>query len=788
MPYNRKRHFAIKKALEKKGKWDPKRSKISPEADQPPTAGPGQQTIPEGNGRQQVPTGIQGSEETQGEAGDRRKNTTDEPVWWRIHNGTCERLPSGYVPMRRIPHSQPDNPGSSGVHEQPRTIDSLCGPNILTAGSATLQTPKTNVQSTGEAIDPTDRTAGDGGTPGALVIRRGVTFYRYEINPTQLSLYDHDPANVSGCTEADYYSILNPLTLNSWLGCIFTCSPVQLIYEVMPFVTSKAGHVIATHETSTKNKAAHYHLLCSTAQRPDNFFRSYAAKFPTHGCCKAEKVKSLPGLLRYICKDPEHVVSNNNDLLRAATIATYANAVQWQAEPQWNHMTKDITDAIKLTNSTTLQELLNRAPTVTAKYLHRSNLQTVFQNCKLWMLNQNRRTNLLDKIPIRPADNRKIHGLLRKQKIDPFDFDEAFHSWATLSSDKKNTLILHGPSNTGKTSFIRPLVQLYNYGEAHNENIFSFTGCAGRDVILWEEPILTTANVDLCKLIFEGSSANIPHKFKDPIQTDRTPIVVTTNKHVWHFVDNEAAAIKNRSFIFKFSTCHNSVPEDRRQNRSSGEQPPDDSKNSGRGAEGSRSPSLRCRSPIDWNSVDSGSLIQSADYLIDIAERELIGRDDLGRSSSEPIENISNTDDSRPASSVSTADYAGGLFEYRSWTIGSVGAISFARCTTPEPGCSGGCMGRVDAGPRTGRPAERSRSRSPVRPVHGNGRTGLTAEIPTRGDTTTAGIETPELLVHVQRELEPEADEEPDLDRAPTTYEWLKYLNYIREKYERDIH
>lgn len=785
MSYNRKRHFAIRAALEKQGKWDPKKSKYSASSDTPQASTSSQPTIPEGNERLQISTGIQGCEETPGTSTGRCTNPPDQQVRGHVLSGDSRRLSGSHLSVRWIQSCKPHDLGCAGNNEQTCGIDPLCRPGHHSDRTPALQETTLDLQRprTPSGITGTDHRR----TERAPLRRRDVCFYTYDLNNKCLLEYAFDPSNVCTLTESAYYSALNPLTLNSWLGAIFTCSPHELVFEVLPHLIPKIGHFIATRETSSHLHAEHYHFICATTQRTDNFYRAYTTRFPHHGCCKVEKVKSLPGLLRYICKDPDHIISNNQSLLHAASIAVFSTNVQWNTEPQWNAMTKDITEAIKATNSTTLQELLNRAPTVTAKYLHRSNLQTVFQNCKLWMLNQNKKKTLLDQMPERPPDPRKIHGLLRIQKINTDNFDADFYSWATQQNDKKNTLILHGPSNTGKTSFIRPLIQLYNYGEAHNENIFSFTGCAGRDIILWEEPIITTSNVDLCKLIFEGSSANLPHKFKDPIQTNRTPVAITTNKHVWHFCSNESQAIKNRSYIYSFTVCHDSARQDLPTRGRSSEQPSNNRQDSGRRTPSSRSPSLSCRSPISWRDIDSGD-IQSADYIIyhfgNSGGSSSSGGDDDRRSSCSPITSVCDAFDTRPTSSSSPSDNTRWLSEHGPRTIGELGAITLARYTTELTSGTRGCVGRTDERPGSSASTRHTRSRSAIRPVHGNKQPRRPASVPATSKSPHTTRSSSELCQLLHKQLELEADQEPKLDRPPDSYDWLNYISYIKQKYE----
>lgn len=118
-------------------------------------------------------------------------------------------------------------------------------------------------------------------------------------------------------------------------------------------------------------------------------------------------------------------------------------------------------------------------------------------------------------------------------------------------------MVIQGPSNTGKSAFIRGLRQIYQTGDVLNEHTFSFSGGLDKELIFWEEPLITDSLCETVKNVFEGADALIPVKNRGAQKLHRTPIIVTTNRDIWHFCSTHIAPLKNRIFHYHFDRIVN---------------------------------------------------------------------------------------------------------------------------------------------------------------------------------------------------------------------------------------
>uniref|UniRef100_A0AAU7BB82 VP1 protein n=1 Tax=Pleurosicya ichthamaparvovirus TaxID=3156507 RepID=A0AAU7BB82_9VIRU len=580
-------------------------------------------------------------------------------------------------------------------------------------------------------------------------------------------------------TLPDLQHMLKKFLIQTFVTAVATTDFIDPLIE---WLGDNSQTWIVTYETSPENDNPHYHLIFSSVRRSDNIRRTLAQALPNVGCFKIEKVKYLPSILRYITKDCINIWSNDLDLLECAAVAMRSPQAQWQDSTDQNPITRDILHVMATYHALSLQEMMQKAPAIMSKHLHKPSLQSIISNCRLFYISNSKKLTLLADLPPGVPDPARINTFLTFQGIDPLEFAKNFALWATMKSSKRNTLVLHGRSNTGKTSFIRPLLALYNYAEAHNENTFSFSGCSGKDIIVWEEPLITQNNIDLCKLVFEGTPADLPHKYRDPIKTTRTPVLITTNRDLYHFVTTEKDAILNRCFTYRFGTTIPSellaaettaVGDDSHINSESNKhsstscrlarvrpctskQDSARSSNSGRSSREHSSENDIVPAGGSGHNIDSVTTIWTGD----IARWS----DNNGRGGSFSQQDFSYSESAGSTSHLSTsAD---------NWRIPEYGSISTTGCGESDdnrqrldstgPGGTAGGPGLERGGTYELGRYGRANSTSPPK---------LTSS-------------PPKLLCKLNRSDQPEVETTSGLGRAITTSDWVNYLYYIRTVWE----
>lgn len=312
----------------------------------------------------------------------------------------------------------------------------------------------------------------------------------------------------------------------------------------------------------------HWHMIWLTSKRSDNAKRSletFLKPISTRLSIACQQTRSLKHLLKYILKDPISV-----GVAHSPTFAQYCYGIldnHQYVKPEnllqsSNPMIKDIIDAMQLHNATTSEQLFRLAPEVMLKYLHKPNLESVIANCRLFLLRPTDAHFILK----RAVQGRegghflRIWNWLLYQDIDPGNFILDFWNILFRTTSKHNVLCLHGSSNTGKTTFIRPLLEILNFGEVTAGGQFMFQNCVNKELIIWEEPLIGPDYVEMCKRVFEGMITQVPVKFKPAVTLYRTPIIITTNKDVWYYCSSDESALRNRMIIYKADNPAADIP------------------------------------------------------------------------------------------------------------------------------------------------------------------------------------------------------------------------------------
>lgn len=369
--------------------------------------------------------------------------------------------------------------------------------------------------------------------------------------------------------------------MKSYLGCILQCTnnddPVDdpLLYSVLLNTMQCNTEWMMTGEDN-KDGIHHVHAIIKCNMRSDSWRRSYQTAWEnvrTHpsirtmfgtelstDILKCQKVHKFESLAAYICKQPKWCVSSTERLgqimydIHNWDLGARFRATEKEKEPDTgnaNPMIQELLQCIREHNCHTMEDVMRSDPEMCCKYLHRPGFGTIVQNClqfqkccgEVWNLKQ------YAKYEVDPS---AVHKVLLHQGIQPTAWDVVFYQWVTKKHPKKNTIVLLGPSNTGKSSFVKGFGQICPGGECINGQSFNYEGLLGMYWGKWEEPLIGPEQVEKFKQIAEGMDTHIPVKYKKPQLLPRTPILMTTNSPPWRWCKEERFTLQNRMHIFKF--------------------------------------------------------------------------------------------------------------------------------------------------------------------------------------------------------------------------------------------
>lgn len=325
-----------------------------------------------------------------------------------------------------------------------------------------------------------------------------------------------------------------------------------------------------------KDKIFHTHVLTKTGVRIDSWKRTLMSVWKdiaTHpaaieewgdgggltiDCLKGQTAHKPIAIFQYMCKNPLWMVSNVHRMLQMGfDIIHWDLCARFRTEadkPDIDHanpMVKELLDIIMEKGCKTVEELMKQAPEIIVKHLHKPGISSVIQNC-LTFAKCTAGTWNIQKYGAYTPDPAGIHRVLLTQGLNINDFDRDFYVWVTKQHPKRNTFELIGPSNTGKTSFIRGFAQCCPGGEIQNGLTFNFEGLVGMYWGRWDEPMLAPEVADKFKQIAEGQDCHVTVKFKKPTPLKRTPIFITTNFPIWRWCEDQRIMFINRMFSYRF--------------------------------------------------------------------------------------------------------------------------------------------------------------------------------------------------------------------------------------------
>ena len=135
------------------------------------------------------------------------------------------------------------------------------------------------------------------------------------------------------------------------------------------------------------------------------------------------------------------------------------------------------------------------------------------------------------------------------QRIDPIDCIIEMYYVLFECLSKKNTFMVLGQSDAGKTFWTTALVIPDLVGQVITSADFMWQECTGKDLILVPELTLSKYDqVEGFKKVSECLSTMVNVKNKAAVMLPRTPMIVTTNSPPWKFFNDEEQAFKNRMF------------------------------------------------------------------------------------------------------------------------------------------------------------------------------------------------------------------------------------------------
>jgi len=141
---------------------------------------------------------------------------------------------------------------------------------------------------------------------------------------------------------------------------------------------------------------------------------------------------------------------------------------------------------------------------------------------------------------------------LREQGFDKMEFLEDLYNVLHKKKPKKNTFVLQGAPNAGKSWILRSLVPLFMFfgevraGDSYN---FMWQDCLDSAPLFIEEIMVTDKIVEQCKLIFEGADTYVHVKMKGDALLSRTPVLITCNSPIWKWCMQEKEALKVRMYV-----------------------------------------------------------------------------------------------------------------------------------------------------------------------------------------------------------------------------------------------
>lgn len=200
------------------------------------------------------------------------------------------------------------------------------------------------------------------------------------------------------------------------------------------------------------------------------------------------------------------------------------------------------------------------------RFLHIPNLKNIWENClhqfRSGLSHERNVCFILNSALLYAQKNVlcccPVLDILHYQNIDVDKFQTDLVIWlfGTDITQKRNALLFQGPPDSGKSFFARALWDLfYCHERIVNDGLFSFANAPGAGCLLWEETHIPPELAEITKLILEGNpTVAVSIKGKNSVMLNkRVPIIITNNKDLGVYCQNNQSAFDARCFKYVFA-------------------------------------------------------------------------------------------------------------------------------------------------------------------------------------------------------------------------------------------
>lgn len=155
---------------------------------------------------------------------------------------------------------------------------------------------------------------------------------------------------------------------------------------------------------------------------------------------------------------------------------------------------------------------------------------------------------------------RVINNWCSFQGFDVHEVTETVIEILDRRRPKKNTLLLLGETNSGKTIlFTEPISALCTFvgrlTAAGQSSEFYYQDCVNQRLITVDEIMLTREMLQIFKVLLGGEDMNANTKHTRACQMERTPVIMTTNHAPWELSPGDKITILNRCYHLETKAC-----------------------------------------------------------------------------------------------------------------------------------------------------------------------------------------------------------------------------------------
>jgi hypothetical protein len=157
----------------------------------------------------------------------------------------------------------------------------------------------------------------------------------------------------------------------------------------------------------------------------------------------------------------------------------------------------------------------------------------------------------------KPSNVTWLSKLFRANGLPIHEFMAKFLTIHSRNITKINTIVIEGPTNTGKSMLMNLLTQdskPTRIARERDKSNFHLDQLPNSTSVIFEEPIIDQTTIGTWKLLLEGAPIPTDMKHADKELIERLPIYITTNQPLWNWVGtDDIAPIKQRIFHFRLS-------------------------------------------------------------------------------------------------------------------------------------------------------------------------------------------------------------------------------------------